>query len=319
MHGAAVERDAFDAAVGGEQDRAAGGLIDAARLHADEAVLDPVEAADAIVVAELVQLGQQGRRAHPDAVDGDGVALLEVHGEDGGLIGGGLGRDGAHMHELGGLHGRILQHLTLRGGVQQVGVDAEGRLAALVLGDLDLVLLGEVQQGLAALEVPLPPRRDHVDVWSQGRIGQFVADLIVSLARRAVADGLGAQPPGDLDLPFGDQRPGDRGAEQVLTLIDGVGAEHGEDEVADELLAHVLDEDVLRLHPGGERLGPRRLDLLALAQVGGEGHDLRAIFRLQPLQDDRGVQPARIGEDDFLDRGSGHDEGILGQGARGRD
>jgi hypothetical protein len=30
--------------------------------------------------------------------------------------------------------------------VQKVGVDAEGRLAALVLGDRDLVLLGEVQQ-----------------------------------------------------------------------------------------------------------------------------------------------------------------------------
>jgi hypothetical protein len=49
---------------------------------------------------------------------------------------------------------------------------------------------------------------------------------------------------GDLDLALGDQRPGDRGAEQVLALIDRIGAEHREDEVAHEFLAHVLDEDV---------------------------------------------------------------------------
>ena len=45
----------------------------------------------------------------------------------------------------------------------------------------------------------------------------------------------------------------------------------------------------------------RRLDLPALAQIGGEGHDLGAIFGLQPFEDDRGVEPAGIGEDDFLD------------------
>jgi hypothetical protein len=61
-----------------------------------------------------------------------------------------LGRDGAHVDELGGLDRRVFQHLALGRGVQKVGVDAEGRLAALVLGDRDLVLLGEVEQGLAA-------------------------------------------------------------------------------------------------------------------------------------------------------------------------
>jgi hypothetical protein len=41
------------------QDRAAGRLVHAARLHADEAVLDQVEPADAVVAAEIVELGQQ--------------------------------------------------------------------------------------------------------------------------------------------------------------------------------------------------------------------------------------------------------------------
>ena len=41
------------------------------------------------------------------------------------------------------------------------------------------------------------------------------------------------------------------------------------------------------------RLLARRLELLALAEVGGEGHDFRAVGRLQPLEDDGGVEAAR--------------------------
>jgi len=58
MRRAAVEGDALDAAMGAVQDGAAGRLVDAARLHADEAVLDEVEAADAVLAAQLVELGQ---------------------------------------------------------------------------------------------------------------------------------------------------------------------------------------------------------------------------------------------------------------------
>src|SRR5690606_5963764 len=52
VRGLPVERDRFYASVGGEQDGAAGRLIDAARLHADETVLDKIEAADAVLAAE---------------------------------------------------------------------------------------------------------------------------------------------------------------------------------------------------------------------------------------------------------------------------
>jgi GAF domain-containing protein len=44
----------------------------------------------------------------------------------------------------------------------------------------------------------------------------------------------------------------------------------------------------------------RRLQFLALAEIGGEGHDLAAVLRLEPFQDDRGVEAAGIGEHDFL-------------------
>ncbi|MND97227.1 hypothetical protein D3C80_895430 [compost metagenome] len=306
VHGAAVQGDGLDAAVGGQQDRAAGGLIDAARLHADEAVLDQVQTTDAVVVAVLVQRGQQGRRRHGFAVDRDGVALFKADGDDGGDVRGGFRRDGALVHELGGLDGGVFQNLALGRGVQKVGVDREGGLAALVLGDRDLVLLGEVQQGLARTELPLAPGGDDVDVGVQGVVAQLEADLVVALAGGAVTDGVGAQLAGDLDLALGDQRTRDRGAEQILAFIEGVGAEHREDEVAHELFAQVVDEDVLGLDAQLQRLLLGWGQFFALAQVGGEGDDLRTVFLLQPLQDDRRVQPARIGEDDFLGGGRGH-------------
>src|SRR5690606_41585284 len=67
----------FDRAMGVVEHRPARRLVDAAALHADETVLDQVEAADAVGAAQLVEPRQQrgGRERH--AVDGDGIALLE--------------------------------------------------------------------------------------------------------------------------------------------------------------------------------------------------------------------------------------------------
>ena len=56
----------------------------------------------------------------------------------------------------------------------------------------------------------------------------------------------------------------------------------------------VPDAEHLRLGAGGP-------ELLALAEIGGEGHHLAAIGQLQPFQDDRGGEPAGIGEHDLLD------------------
>ncbi len=54
------------------------------------------------------------------------------------------------------------------------------------------------------------------------------------------------------------------------------------------------------LMPRSSGLRARRLQLLALAEIGGEGHHLAAVGGLQPLQDDRGVEPAGIGEHDLV-------------------
>ena len=163
------------------------------------------------------------------------------------------------------------------------------------------MLFGEFDQARAAGEVPFAPRCDHLDVGRERVIAEFEADLIVTLAGRAVADRVGIDHPRDFNLALGDQRPRDRGAEQVKPFIQGVGAHHREDVIAHEFLAQVVDEDVLRLDAGHLRLLAGGLQLLALPEVGGEGHHLALIGLLQPFQDHARIQPARIGENDTVD------------------
>ena len=177
--------------------------------------------------------------------------------------------------------------------MEQVGIDRERRFAALVLGDRDLVLFGVVEQLGARAEVPFAPRRDDLEIGVQRIGGELEADLVVALAGGAMGDGVGAGLLGDLDEVLGDHRAGDRGAEQILALIERVGAEHREDEIAHEFLAHVDDADVLDAEHLGLLAG--RLELLALAEVGREGDDLALVVLLQPFEHDGGVETAGVG------------------------
>ena len=200
----------------------------------------------------------------------------------------------------GGLVPGLLQDLTLAAAVQEIGVHAEGGLAALVLGDGDLVLLGELDELRAAGEVPFAPGGDDLHVRLEGVVGDLEPDLVVALAGGAVGDGVGAHLFRDLDLALGDQGAGDGGAEEVHALVECVHAEHREDEVADEFLTEVVHEDVLFLDAQELCLVAGRAEFLTLSQIGGEGDDLRPIGRLEPFQDDRGVEAARIGQHNLL-------------------
>ena len=61
---AAIEADGLDGATRVDEDGTAGGLVHAARLHADEARFDDVEAADAVVATVLVERGEHGGGGH---------------------------------------------------------------------------------------------------------------------------------------------------------------------------------------------------------------------------------------------------------------
>jgi hypothetical protein len=51
----AIEAQGFQFAVGGEQQRASGSFIAAARLDADETVLDQIDASDGVASADFVE------------------------------------------------------------------------------------------------------------------------------------------------------------------------------------------------------------------------------------------------------------------------
>ncbi len=107
----------------------------------------------------------------------------------------------------------------------------------------------------------------------------------------------GAQ--GDFDLLLREERPRDRGAQQILVLVDPACPYQLPQVFGDELLAHVLDVDFRGaclqgfLFEAGKLVG-------ALADIAANGDHLAAVIFLKPGNDDRGIQPARIRQGDFL-------------------
>ena len=174
-----------------------------------------------------------------------------------------------------------------------------------------LVLLGVLDRRLAIVEavgeeLRVLPRRDDLQRRIERHVGQLEADLVVALAGGAVADGVGAGLVRDQHLVLGDQRPRDGGAEQVVRLVDRVRPQHREAVVLGELLAQVLDDDLVGAALVGLLLDA--LELVALAELGGERDELHAgVAVLEPREDDGGIQPAGVGEHDLLR--SGHARG----------
>ena len=111
-----------------------------------------------------------------------------------------------------------------------------------------------------------------------------------------MGEGVGADLPRDLHLPLGDQRARDRRAEEVATSVDRTRAEHRPDVLGDESLAEVLD--VALLGARGECLCPHTLEFFTLADIAGNTDNASVVVLAQPWYDDRGIESARIGEDD---------------------
>ncbi len=140
-------------------------------------------------------------------------------------------REGVNV--LGGGCPRIFKHTAFIADVQQVGVGAVRFLVG--GGHFNAMFAGKGHQGGARGQVPFTPGRDDFDVRFVCQIPQFEAHLVVSLAGGAMADGIRLLELGNFDLPFGDQRTGQRGAEQILPLIDGICTEGRKDIISDKI------------------------------------------------------------------------------------
>ena len=281
-----------------KQDGTAGRLVHAARLHADKAVLHQIEPADAVFPPTSLSRVSNAAGDSASPLTETGSPLLEADGDDLGRVRSLLGVDGALVDVVGRDLGGILEHPCLPRRCAAGWHRPKGGFAAFVLGDGDLVEFGVFDQLRAALQVPFAPGRDHPDRRVEGIGGELEPHLIVALAGGAVGNRVSPALPGDFDQTLGDQGTGDGGAEQVLALVNRVGAEHRKHEIAHELLAQILDVDVSYAHHLG--LATSRLQFLALPQIGGEGDHLAAVGALEPFEDDGGIEPARIGEHHFL-------------------
>lgn len=119
-----------------------------------------------------------------------------------------------------------------------------------------------------------------------------------------MGDGVSSLTLGDLDLIFGDERSSEAGAEQVFALVNGAGTKDGEGVVRKEFLAEI--EDVRLGGTGGEGLGLDAGEIFTLANVGSDSDDLAVVGFFDPLEDDRCIEPAGVGEDNLLNFLLGH-------------
>ena len=297
---APVQGDRLHGAMGDVQDRAAGSLVDAAGLHAHVARLHHVDPPHAVPAPGLVEAPQQGRRAEPLAVDRHGEALLEADQQGFGRVRGLAGGRGQLEHFGPGRFPGVFQHARLEADVEQVLVAAPGLLQGGLDGDGVPLAIGDqfAAAGIGLEELGLLPGRDHLDLRVERVIAQLEAHLVVALAGGAVGHVGRPLGPGRLDLRLGDQRAGQRGAQQVGALVDRVELQRRKDEIAHEFLLHVLHQHLRRPGPGA--LLANLLQVLhLLAQVQQQGDHLEALSG-HPMHDNRGVQSAGIGQHHFL-------------------
>ena len=90
------------------------------------------------------------------------------------------------------------------------------------------------------------------------------------------------------------QRRGDG----VNTLVEGVGLEGGEDELADEFITDI--GDVRANCAGIEGALPNLLQVIDVAEVGRQRDDIVAVVFLDPSDGDGCIETAAVGEDDFV-------------------
>ena len=259
-----------------------------------------------MLAAKFIQRSKQGRRRHRFAVQRDAVALFKIDGDIFGRVWRIFGIDGARIDIIGRFIPRVLKHFAFGRGVQQVGVGRKRAFAALVLGHWNLVLFGPFDQPCPARQVPLTPRRNHLDVGVQRISRKFEPHLIIALARCAMRNRIRAGFGGNFDQPLGNERTGNRCAQQIVAFIPRIGAHHRKNEIAHKFFAQIIDVDMVIRHAHQHSLFACWPKLFALPQIGGEGDDFAAIFHLQPFQDDAGVESTRICEDDFFNAVFGH-------------
>ncbi len=275
----------------GDQRDRAGRLVEFAGLDADKAVLDEVDAADALGARAAVHLLDRLQRGHVAAVDLDRHALLEF---DDDLV---FDRRevrvvGVRVAVLGGRVPRVLEEAGLNGATPHVLVD--GERALLGLHDRQVVVVG-VGDLHVTRQRQVANRADRLELGVDRLDGDLEAHLVVALAGAAVRDCVGAKLVCGAHQVLGDQRTRDRGDERVHAFVHGVRLEGLHAVFVRELVACV--HDVRFDGAARERAFLDRLEAFAaLADVERDGHHVFAGAVLEVRDGDGGVEAAGVRE-----------------------
>ena len=263
------------------------GLVNFARLDADEAVLDHVDTADALSTRTTVHLLDSLERRHRTAIDGDRDALIE--GDD----------DLIRQRRVGRIVGVVVD--VLRGGVPQVfeeaGLDSS---TPNVLVDREGVVLGRLDRQamlLGVLDGDVTRQREITDRGNAVHVGRhrgnrnLETDLVIALTRATVRDGRRAKLASSFHQVLGNNGTRQGRHEGVLTFVEGIGLERGHAVLVRELVAGICH---VRFHSTTvEGTLTNDLEIFStLADVNRNGDDLTAGLLANPSDGDRGVQAA---------------------------
>jgi hypothetical protein len=189
--------------VSGAQAGKTRGLIAAARLDADETVLDNVDTADTVAAGNGISSQEEVNSirgglllAVLSVLELDGKALLEVEGEVLGLVGGRQRVDSELPHVGGRSDIGVLENTGLIRAVSQVLIHTPG----LGLGGSDRdVLLGSIGEEIVTasetlVEDGVTPGSNDLDVGLQSVEGEFEADLVITFSSATVGNSETALP-----------------------------------------------------------------------------------------------------------------------------
>jgi hypothetical protein len=135
--------------------------------------------------ADLVQQRHHLDRVQLLAVHAHRVAVLEPDLDELGRIGRVLGSNRPAEHALLGLVPRILERAALVRDVPEVLI-SRIELRLIHSRERDAAGARVRERVLTRADVPLAPRRDHLQMRRERRVGQLEAHLIVALPRAAV-------------------------------------------------------------------------------------------------------------------------------------
>ena len=176
------------------EDGAARRLVDAARLHADEAVLHQIEPADAVGAAELVEAGRAARPATASRRRSRPRRRARTRSRHScGLSGAFSGATVRLIDEFLGLVPRGLPAPCPRPEMCSRLASTENGASPRLSLAIGIWCFSAIFDQLGARgQVPFAPRRDHLDVGLERVIAELEAHLVVALAGGAVGDRVGA-------------------------------------------------------------------------------------------------------------------------------